>query len=65
MKAHELRQKQVSELNEELKKLVQENFKLKMRHGSGQLAQHHSLKDNRHAIARVKTILHEKQREAS
>lgn len=65
MKAQELRQKNVAELNDELKNLVQESFKLKMKHGSGQLAQHHSLRENRRSIARVKTLIHEKQREAS
>ena len=62
MSASELRQLDVSSLKAELKKLYDENFKLKMRHGSGQLAQHHLLKKVKKQIARIKTIIHEMQR---
>ncbi|HET9843511.1 MAG TPA: 50S ribosomal protein L29 [Gammaproteobacteria bacterium] len=62
MIAKQLRQKELPELNEELKKLIQEGFKLKMRHGSGQLNQNHLLKNNRKAIAQIKTVIHERER---
>lgn len=61
MKAQELRDKDVTELQGELKKHIEEGFKLKMQHGSGQLTQHHRIKNNRRMIARIKTILTQKR----
>lgn len=60
MKASELREKSTDELNAELLKLVEDQFKLRMQKASGQLAQTHLLKQSRHNIARVKTVLREK-----
>jgi len=60
MKANELRNKNSEQLNEELLKLREEQFKLRMQKATGQLGQTHLLKDNQRAIARVKTVLHEK-----
>jgi len=60
MKANELRNKNSEQLNAELLKLREEQFKLRMQKATGQLGQTHLLKDNQRAIARVKTVLHEK-----
>lgn len=60
MKASELKQKSVEELNTELEGLLREGFNLRMQHATGQLPQTHQLKENRRNIARVKTILTEK-----
>lgn len=57
MKASELREKSVEELNAELLGLLREQFNLRMQHATGQLAQTHQLKQVRRNIARVKTIL--------
>ncbi len=61
MTAQDLRSKNVTELQEELKNLLNEGFKLKMQHGSGQMTKHHLLQINQRAIARVKTIMTEKR----
>ena len=60
MKASELREKNVDELNKELLDLTREKFNLRMQNGTGQLARPHQLKAVRRNIARVKTILNEK-----
>jgi len=60
MNATELRQKTVDELNAELHKLLQEQFKLRMQKATGQLPQTHLLKLSRQDIARVKTVIREK-----
>ena len=60
MKATELREKSVDELNAELLKLREEQFKLNMQKSTGQLGQTHLLKQTRKDIARLKTVLSEK-----
>lgn len=60
MKATELREKSVDELDGELLKLLEEQFKLRVQSSTGQLAQTHLLKQARKDIARVKTVLREK-----
>lgn len=60
MKAQELREKSVEELNEELLGLLREQFNLRMQTSTGQLQQTHNLKTVRRNIARVKTVLNEK-----
>lgn len=60
MKAQELRDKSVEELNSELQKALSEQFKLRVQKATGQLAQHHLLKKTRRDIARVKSVLTEK-----
>ncbi|MCL1144377.1 50S ribosomal protein L29 [Shewanella gaetbuli] len=57
MKASELREKSVEELNAELLGLLREQFNLRMQHATGQLSQTHQLKLVRRNIARVKTII--------
>ncbi len=60
MKANDLREKTVEELNTELLSLAREKFNLRMQKGTGQLARPHQMKEVRRNIARVKTILNEK-----
>ena len=60
MKASELREKSVEDLNAELVKLREEQFKLNMQNTTGQLGQTHLLKETRRDIARVKTLISEK-----
>ena len=60
MKANELREKTVDDLNSELMALLREQFNLRMQNGSGQLSRPHQLKEVRRNIARVKTVLNEK-----
>ncbi|MEE4246651.1 MAG: 50S ribosomal protein L29 [Kangiellaceae bacterium] len=60
MKATELREKSVDELNSELIELTKEQFNLRMQHATGQLNETHQLKQVRRNIARVKTVLNQK-----
>ena len=60
MKAGEIRDKSAEELNNQLLQLREEQFKLRMQKATGQLGQTHLLKENQRAIARVKTVLHQK-----
>ncbi|EKB5030731.1 50S ribosomal protein L29 [Escherichia coli] len=60
MKAKELREKSVEELNTELLNLLREQFNLRMQAASDQLQQSHLLKQVRRDVARVKTLLNEK-----
>ena len=59
MNATELRAKPQEELQEELSKLLREQFNLRMQKGSGQLSKPSEVKRVRREIARVKTILTE------
>ncbi|RTE87646.1 MULTISPECIES: 50S ribosomal protein L29 [Gammaproteobacteria] len=60
MKASELKNKSVEELNQELIELLREQFNLRMQAATGQLNQTHVFKQVRKNIARVKTVLNEK-----
>jgi large subunit ribosomal protein L29 len=60
MKAQDLREKSVDELNTELLRLRREQFGLRMQFSSGQLGQVHLVKEMRRDIARVKTLMKEK-----
>jgi len=61
MKATELRDKSVDELQQSLLSLLKDQFNLRMQKATGQLAQTHLLGQVRRDIARVKTVLNEKQ----
>jgi large subunit ribosomal protein L29 len=61
MKANELREKSVDELQGELTSLLREQFNLRMQKGTGQLGQPHLLNSVRKNIARVQTVLNEKK----
>ena len=60
MKATELKEKSVEELNAELINLLREQFNLRMQHSTGQLEKSDQLRKVRRNIARVKTILTQK-----
>ena len=60
MKAAELREKSVDQLNEELISLLRDQFNFRMQKATGQLNQTHLMKQNQRAIARIKTVLNEK-----
>jgi large subunit ribosomal protein L29 len=60
MKAPELREKSVEELNSELQKSLSQQFKLRVQKATGQLSQTHLLKQTRRDIARLKSVLTEK-----
>ena len=61
MKATELRQKTVEELGTTLDGLQLQQFKLRMAKATGQLAKTHQVGQVRKDIARIKTVLTEKQ----
>ena len=60
MRASELREKSVEDLNKQLLTLREEQFKLRMQKSTGQLGQTHLLQQNQREIARVKTVLTQK-----
>ena len=57
MKAKELREKSVQQLNEQLLGLLRDQFNLRMQKATGQLGQSHLLSQVKRDIARVKTVL--------
>lgn len=61
MKASELRNKSVDELKQEQLSLLEQQFKMRMKKASGQLSGTHQIGQVRRDIARVNTILIEKQ----
>ncbi len=61
MKNAELREKSVEELNQELKQLQREHFNMRIQKRSEQLARFHLIGQVRKQIARIKTILRERQ----
>jgi large subunit ribosomal protein L29 len=64
MNASELREKNATQLHESLHELLKEQFSLRMQKGIDQLNRHTQLQAVRRNIARVKTILHEKGKQA-
>lgn len=61
MKASEIREKNIVELNKELGELKSELFKLRFQLATNQLENPMKLKDVKKSIARVKTIIREKE----
>lgn len=61
MKADELRELSIQELVERGKELARELFNLRFQMATGQLSSHTSLKKTKKDIARVKTVLKEKE----
>jgi large subunit ribosomal protein L29 len=61
MKASELREKSAEDLNKQLLTLREDQFKLRMQKSTGQLGQTHLLQQTQREIARVKTVMGEKQ----
>ena len=62
MNANELREKSDTQLREELLALRREAFNLRMQQGTGQLARPSQMKVVRRDIARIKTILNERNK---
>ncbi|WP_020394109.1 50S ribosomal protein L29 [Thiolinea disciformis] len=61
MKAADLRNKSEAELATELTENYKEQFKLRMQQAAGQLSRPSEVKRVRREIARIKTVLSEKQ----
>ncbi len=61
MKPSEIRDKSIAELNEELVALKEELFKLRFQHATNQLENPLKLVGVKRNIARVKTILRERE----
>lgn len=61
MEASELRELTEEELQEELEKALKEQFNMRFQRATDQLPQTHLLTQSRRNIARVKTIIREKQ----
>ncbi len=59
MKASELRQKSLEDLNKMLFEMAREQFNLRMQKGTRQLARPDQIKKVRRDIARIHTILNE------
>jgi len=59
MKASELRDKSIEDLNQELLELRREQFNLRMQQATGELPHHHQHRRVRKDIARVKTVVSE------
>ena len=64
IKASELRQQNVEELQQELYALLREQFNLRMQQATGHSSRPHLFKQARRNIARVKMILSEKAKTA-
>ena len=60
MKAAELRNMTSEELNAKVKELKEELFNLRFQHAINQLDNPHKIEDVKRDIARVMTVLHEK-----
>ncbi len=63
MKASELRGKSVEELQAQLQDLYKDQFNNRMQNATGQLGQVHLLREVKRDIARIKTLITEKQAE--
>lgn len=61
MSTSELRSKTKEELNNELLALLREQFNLRVQRGIGQTPQAHLFRKVRKQVARIKTILREKE----
>ncbi|WP_298234127.1 50S ribosomal protein L29 [uncultured Azohydromonas sp.] len=65
MKASELRAKDVAELEKEISELLKAHFGLRMQKATQQLSNHTALGKTRRDIARAKTVLAQKKKEAA
>ena len=65
MKASELRSKDVAALEKEVSDLLRAHFGLRMQKATQQLTNTSSLKSTRRDVARAKTILAQKKKEAA
>ncbi|BAU58926.1 50S ribosomal protein L29 [Halorhodospira halochloris] len=62
MKASELRNKNMAELEKELIERRKEQFNLRMQKASGQLSRNHQIGLVQRDIARIKTVINERKR---
>lgn len=60
MKASELREKSVEDLQEQLIELRKEQLSLRMQQATGQLGETHKVRQVRRDVARLKTVLAQK-----
>lgn len=60
MRASELREKSVEELQAELLELRRKQLSQRIQHSTGQLSQTHEVRELRRDVARVKTVLNQK-----
>lgn len=65
MKASELQDVSIEDLNSELLQLRKEQFNLRMQLGSGQSTRTHRLRGVRKDIARVKTVINHRRKSVS
>jgi large subunit ribosomal protein L29 len=65
MKASELRSKDVAGLEKEVSDLLKAHFGLRMQKATQQLSNHSQLRKTRRDIARAKTVLAQKKKEAT
>ncbi len=65
MKTSELRAKDVAALEKEVADLLRAHFGLRMQKATQALTNHSTLRKTRRDVARAKTILAEKQKEAT
>jgi large subunit ribosomal protein L29 len=61
MKASELKEKSVEELQQDIDDLAKDQFNYRMQKSIGQLGQTHLLGQIKRNIARIKTVLNDKQ----
>ena len=64
MKASEIRELSSEEIKEKLSELTEEQFNLRFQHATDQLENSMRLRDVKHDIARVKTVLRELELQA-
>lgn len=64
MKAEELKNMEIPQLEEKLKDLKKELFNLRFQHAINQLNNPHQIAEVKHDIARVMTVLNEKRAQA-
>ena len=64
MKASELREKDLAGVQQEIAELLKAHFGLRMQKGTQQLTDHTQLGKTRRSIARARTILQEKKKQA-
>ena len=65
MKASELRTKDIAALEKEISDLLKAHFGLRMQRATQQLTNHTQLGNTRRDVARVKTIIAQKKRQAA
>lgn len=64
MKTNELRTKNLTELQKELLAMLKAQFGLRMQHATQQLSNTNQLRNVRRDIARIKTILCQKEKQS-